>query len=360
MSTAGKFFGMVCGALGIVMDVVAVVMDGINAAAAFAKGGTWGDLDGAMDVIQGVAALAVIGSAILLGLTNPVTAVLSVIMLGVCLIAFLINLFKPKPLTGPQLVAVALTHMNLCSYSPPHGCFPASSLVRTGASWQLISSLNLGDNVSTIRADGRVEEQPIHFFGHKDAVSLSVFFHVATESGHNISLTADHLLPIAIDYSTPWHARSFKRTRTVNVGDFLWVSDYNGSPTLRLSKVTSIKTVVGQGMYNPYSLNGATLVDGVAASDHSHWVFDFLVSDSNANILPMLYSPLLQNGLSTLYRVAPTLVESINECYYVTVAAGTSVEDGLCTIRKVAVWAKNTGQQFFSHAFSYTASHMGL
>jgi len=279
-------------------------------------------------------------------------------MLGVCLIAFLINLFKPKPLTGAQLVAVALTHMNLCSYSPPHGCFPASSLVHAGASWKPISSLELGANMSTIRADGLIEPQPVHFFGHKDAITHSVFFQVSTESGHSISLTGDHLLPIATDNSTLWHGRTFKRAQTVAVGEYLWVSASNG--TLRLSKVSSISTFVGQGMYNPYSLNGATLVDGVAASDHSHWIFDFLISDNNANILPALYGPLLQKGLSRLYKAAPMLVESINKCYYVTAAAGTSMEDGICTLNKVAIWVKGATSEFLSRALSYTVPHSGL
>ena len=90
--------------------------------------------------------------------------------------------------------------------------------------------------------------------------------------------------------------------------------------------VTGLSKYTAQGLFNPYSEDGATLVNNIVTSDHSSWVLDFFVSDDNAHILPTLYSPLLQTALAYLYAAAPTLVESISECFYSSQAAGNSCE----------------------------------
>jgi len=339
MGKMAGIFGTAVACLGIVADVVGVILDGINAVAAFSKGGTWNDIDGALDVAEGVATLAVIASACLLGLTNPVTAIFSVIMLGVCLIAWLSYLFKPKPLTGPQLVADALSHMSssLCTYSPPAvGCFPATSQVSVGNATLPISQLQLGMPVSTVTPAGALASSPVHFFGHKDPVSLAVFHRVVTASGHSVSLTGDHLLPTAAASATLWSARTFKRARSIEEGEYLWVKGSAGS--LELSQVTGLSTYTAQGLFNPYSEDGATLVNDVVTSDHSEWVFDFLVGDENAHVLPRLYAPLLQTALAYLYAAAPTLVENISECFYSSQAAGASWQDARCAGSTVASW----------------------
>jgi len=333
VSTLGKvakIFGTAVAALGVVADVVGVIMDGINAAAAFAKGGTWGDIDGVLDVVQGMACLAVIASTLLLGLTNPVTAIFSVIMLGVCLIAWLINLFKPKPLTGPQLVATALHYMGICQYTPPTaGCFPADAIVSVNNKGLPLSSLQLGMDVSTVSASGKIESTPVHFFGHKDHGALASFTRLVTHSGHSLSLTSDHLLPVAPAPGTPWANRIFKRSSSVKEGDYVWV---NHEGSLELSEITGISSYTSRGLFNPYSKNGATLVNDVVASDHSAWILDPFISDINAQYAPAIYAPLLQTTLAYLYATAPTFVEAISECFYISEAAGTAWEDFVCAV----------------------------
>ena len=165
----GKLFGMNVAALGIVDDLVSAIVDGLDAAQAFAKGGLWGNLDGAMDVVKAVASMAAVGAAMLMGVSNPVTQVFDAVLMGVVMLANFVDTFKPKPLTGPELVAVALTRMQpaLCNYHPPSGCFPAHSTVLSGGQHVLISSLQLGSPVMSVAADGSVEEKSVHFFGHK-------------------------------------------------------------------------------------------------------------------------------------------------------------------------------------------------
>lgn len=167
LKLVGKLFGTNVGALGIVDDLVGTIVDGLDAAQAFAKGGLWGNLDGAMDVVEAAASLAALGSAMLLGLSNPVTAAFDALVMGVVMLAKFVDTFKPKPLTGPELVAVALIDMGICNFQPPSGCFPAHSTVLSGGQHVLISSLQLGSPVMSVAADGSVEEKSVHFFGHK-------------------------------------------------------------------------------------------------------------------------------------------------------------------------------------------------
>ena len=164
----GELFGTVVDALGIVGDLLGGIVDGIDAVKAFAEGGVWNDIDGAMDVVESAASFAVLGSAMLVGLSNPVTLVLDAVVLGVALVAWLIDLFKPKPLNGPDLVAIALTSMGICDYhAPKAGCFPAHSTVLSHGQPVLISSLRLGSPVLSVAADGSLHETSVHFFGHK-------------------------------------------------------------------------------------------------------------------------------------------------------------------------------------------------
>jgi len=346
----GELFGTVVDALGIVGDLLGGIVDGIDAVKAFAEGGVWNDIDGAMDVVESAASFAVLGSAMLVGLSNPVTLVLDAVVLGVALVAWLIDLFKPIPLNGPDLVAVALTSMGICDYhAPKAGCFPAHSTVLSHGQPVLISSLQLGSPVLSVAADGSLHETSVHFFGHKDSASISLFYTLHTESGHALSLTGDHLVPTAPDPFTPWDQRIFKRAHTVGSSDFVWVLLEGGANgTIGLSQIARTSAFRSQGLYNPYSENGHTIVNNVVASDHSAWVLDSLISDKNAHIAAALYAPLLQNLLSKAYRVAPELVESINECYYVAKSAGASMQDAVCTIRKMGIWVSAVTVSLFS------------
>jgi len=348
VSTLGKaaeLFGPAVAALGVVAAVAGVVVDGMNAAAAFAKGGKWGDIDGVMDVVQGVASLAVVACTLLLGLTNPITAIFSVIMLGVCLVAWLINLFKPKPLSGPKLVATALHYMGMCKYTPPtSGCFPANAIVSVNNKGLPVSSLQLGMDVSTVSASGMIESAPVHFFGHKDHSALASFTRLVTHSGHSLSLTRDHLLPVAPAPGTPWANRIFKRSSSVKEGDYVWV---NRKGSLELSEITGISSYTGMGLFNPYSKNGATLVNDVVTSDHSAWILDAIISDSNAQYAPAIYAPLLQTTLAYLYATAPAFVEAISECFYTSEAAGAVWEDFVCAVSTTVSAVKNSIASLF-------------
>lgn len=95
---------------------------------------------------------------------------------------------------------------------------------------------------------------------------------------------------------------------------------------------------LARGLFNPYSVNGATIVDDVVTSDHSAWILDPVIPDSHAGVTAELYGPLLQTVLGALYSWDPGLVRSISECYYANKEVGTSTEDVACTAKKLWAW----------------------
>ena len=49
----------------------------------------------------------------------------------------------------------------------------------------------------------------------------------------------------------------------------------NGS--IKTGEVVSVATSLQRGLYNPYTLSGSIVVDGVVASCHSSWILDGLL-----------------------------------------------------------------------------------
>jgi hypothetical protein len=65
--------------------------------------------------------------------------------------------------------------------------------------------------------------------------------------------------------------------------------DGDGNPSLALAVVTEVSTVLARGLYNPYTLSGTVVVDGVLASVHSHWFLDAITPPALVPYLPAVY-----------------------------------------------------------------------
>ena len=59
--------------------------------------------------------------------------------------------------------------------------------------------------------------------------------------------------------------------KDVAVGDELYYFD---GAALETSRVRATAEVTKSGLFNPYTLSGSIVVDGVAASCHSSWILD--------------------------------------------------------------------------------------
>jgi len=139
-------------------------------------------------------------------------------------------------------------------------CFPGTSTVTLAdGTTKSMASLQLGDEV----LDAAGAYSPIYVFGHASAAKAS-YLTLALEGGRKITLSPDHYVPANGD---------LVYAKDVAVGDVLGYVDGGATET---AAVASIDESVEVGMYNPYTLSGTIVVDGVVASCHSSWILDGL------------------------------------------------------------------------------------
>ena len=147
-------------------------------------------------------------------------------------------------------------------------CFPADAIVTTSHAGDLpISSLKIGDKVLAARPDGSTFFDDIYMFGHKDATAASRFVKLETASGAVLRLTADHHL-----FVTRGGERLEVPSSKALAGDFVHVAGRSGA--CQLEAIVAKSLVAGTGLFNPYTLSGSIVVDGVAASCHSSSALD--------------------------------------------------------------------------------------
>lgn len=110
-------------------------------------------------------------------------------------------------------------------------------------------------------------------------------------------LTGTHFVMVAAPNSASLH----KRARDVVAGDQMWVSAGNDHTTgLVQHTVVSVGCTTMDGLYNPYTLGGSIIVNGVVASSHSWWFAD---AAFDAWGLPLQWLPALYHAVLFPVRV---------------------------------------------------------
>lgn len=135
--------------------------------------------------------------------------------------------------------------------SKDKSCFPASAIVEL-ESGKLVKmkGLKIGDRVRV----GPSQFSTVIMFTHKDTRPVSQFVRVKTKSHHSISLSPGHYLHVK---------EGLKAAESVQIGDVLTLSDGSCSPVVAVDYVTS------SGLFNPQTIDGRIVVDGVLASTYT-------------------------------------------------------------------------------------------
>lgn len=110
--------------------------------------------------------------------------------------------------------------------------------------------VQVGDEVAV----GGSKYSQVFMFTHRLGKASYSFVSLRTESGKSITLTPGHYLEVN---------SSLVAAGTVRVGDFLKLADGASSA------VTTTSTVKGIGLFNPQTVDGAIVVDGVVASTYT-------------------------------------------------------------------------------------------
>jgi len=135
-------------------------------------------------------------------------------------------------------------------YSDP--CFPADATVElSNGQTKRMDEVQIGDRVQV----GTEQFSQVYFFGHKLADGMFDFVELSLENGRKLALTEGH-------YVIANH--QWKRGGDVHVGDFL--SDVVDNQQV---KVESIRMVQKRGLYNPHTMHGDIVVNGVQASTYA-------------------------------------------------------------------------------------------
>jgi len=123
--------------------------------------------------------------------------------------------------------------------------------------------------------------------------------------------------------------------KDVAVGDLInYVSD---GGAIKTGAVVSTARALKRGLYNPYTLSGTIVVDGVAASCHSSWILDGFLPPRVAAVVyqrlfvvPRLaYKFLGPRGMDQVFGVG-------NNGATASIAAQTGMLFGVCAVRKIA------------------------
>eukprot|EP00184_Porphyridium_aerugineum_P002562 CAMPEP_0184707444 /NCGR_PEP_ID=MMETSP0313-20130426/37272_1 /TAXON_ID=2792 /ORGANISM="Porphyridium aerugineum, Strain SAG 1380-2" /LENGTH=505 /DNA_ID=CAMNT_0027169019 /DNA_START=523 /DNA_END=2036 /DNA_ORIENTATION=- len=125
-------------------------------------------------------------------------------------------------------------------------CFPADGVLSLENGLQKrMDELEIGDRVQV----GVNKYSDVYFFGHKLARGTYDFVQLVLENGRKLELSKSHLV---------WATKKWKRGEDVKLGDLLLDVVEN-----RMVPVASIQMVKKSGLFNPHTLQGDLVVNGV-------------------------------------------------------------------------------------------------
>lgn len=130
-------------------------------------------------------------------------------------------------------------------------CFPADATVQleSGARRRM-DGLAVGDRVHV----GRGSYSPVFMFTHRAAAHAGAYVELATASGARLRATAGHFV----------HAGgALVRADAVRAGDVMELGDGGGDV------VAGVRWVPGRGLYNPQTVHGDVVVDGLRTSTYT-------------------------------------------------------------------------------------------
>ncbi|KIZ04059.1 hypothetical protein MNEG_3903 [Monoraphidium neglectum] len=191
----------------------------------------------------------------------------------------------------------------------PNGCFPAAATARVaGGGAKRMDELRVGDKVLAANAAGKLEYQDVYFFGHRDASAAAQFVRLELSSGAALELTPDHFVPVlpgagAAAGAAALAAARMTHARHVRPGDRV-LALAPGGAALEEATVSRAAAVAREGLFNPYTLGGSIVVDGVLASAHSGWLVDGAFAAAGASHLMPAFFQALFAPLRAAYAVA--------------------------------------------------------
>ena len=191
---------------------------------------------------------------------------------------------EQKPIEFPHLLGEGC----------PSGCFPGDAQVQTLQGTKRMKDLQVGDRVLATDSLGKLFFDEVYFFGHADPGIMSPMIELRVQAASNASfaleLSPDHFIHTCPGLKPcSFLEAQAAYSAAILEGAYVWTVQ-------GIAKVLSSRMVPKQGLFNPYTLSGNIIVNGVAASAHSSWVLDAWVPSSLVKHLPKLYQAIFSSG----------------------------------------------------------------
>lgn len=135
-------------------------------------------------------------------------------------------------------------------------CFPASATAQVERRGVVrMDELEIGDRVLTgIDEHGQQSFSEVFFFSHQDKTVISTFLRIRTFNHRMLEVTPSHYLYVNGSLST---------AKTVRVGDII---DFSNGTVTRVERVEHSRR---QGLFNPQTIHGNIVVNGVRISTYT-------------------------------------------------------------------------------------------
>lgn len=120
----------------------------------------------------------------------------------------------------------------------------------------------LGDRVLAVNKRGQLVYSDVVYIPHGTNTEYADFVRLVTESGRDVKMTADHLLPAgACSFAGPSPFPAAVAASAVSVGDCVFTV---AGP----ERVASVETVGGRGVYTIVAIEELLVVNGVVATPY--------------------------------------------------------------------------------------------
>lgn len=169
-----------------------------------------------------------------------------------------------------------------------------------------MSDLRVGDRIRSVDGAGKPIYDAVYFFGHADGARSAEYVDLKLPGNlASLQLSKRHFLPTCPQHGKhcDWTEHIHAYAEEVLPGDYIWVAQPDQDISLQMVLESSF--VVKEGLYNPYTLSGKVVVNGVVASAHSDWILDRWIPSSMSRYLPAVYQVMFLPG-RWLYELAGT------------------------------------------------------
>ncbi|UJR38555.1 hypothetical protein I4U23_031221 [Adineta vaga] len=144
-------------------------------------------------------------------------------------------------------------------------CFSSDSYVKLSNGLEkLIGNLEIGDQLMTINENSfEIQSTEMILMLHQSTNQISLFYNLKTKSNNEISLTANHLIPIRLSNNKI----EFKLTKDIEIGDYLIINE-NGK--VKHSQIINKTIQIKRGFYAPLTMSGTLLINNIYSSSFAN------------------------------------------------------------------------------------------